>query len=85
MPNHRTQDEIINIAIKTADATTGPKRLSDVRTALFGANRRTKILAYINNGTRWHDAWEKYLRSKSINNSKYVEEERDVFHKTSTY
>lgn len=85
MPNHRTQDEIINIAIKTGN-TSGRPRLSDVRTALFGSNRRTQILKYLGqNVNRWHDAWEAYLRSKSINNSKYIEEERDVFHKTSTY
>ena len=85
MPNHRTQNEIINIAIKTANASSSP-RLSDVRTELFGSNRRTSILKYLGqNGKRWHDAWESYLRSKSIDNSKYIEEERDVFHKTSTY
>ena len=85
MPNHRTQNEIIRLAIDTADATSSPKRLSDLRTALFGANRRTDIIKYLATGTRWHDAWEEYLRSKSIDNSKYVEEERDVFHQTSSY
>jgi len=86
MPNHRTQNEIIRLAVDTSDATQGPKRLSDVRTALFGSNRRTSILAYINTDqTKPHDKWEKYLRSKSINNSKYINEEKDVFHQTSTY
>lgn len=85
MPNHRTQNEIIRLAIDTADATSSPKRLSDLRTALFGANRRTSIIKYLAKGTRWHDAWESYLRSKSINNSNKIEEERDVFHQTSTY
>lgn len=85
MANHRTQNEIIRLALDTADGTTGPKRLSDLRSALFGANRRTEIIKYLGTGTRWHDAWEAYLRSKSINNSSKVEEEKDVFHQTSSY
>lgn len=85
MPNHRTQNEIIRLTIDTEDATAGPKRLSDLRTALFGSNRRTDIIKYLASGTKWHDAWEEYLRSKSINNSNYIEEERDVFHQTSSY
>lgn len=82
----RIQNEITRLAIDTQDATNGPKRLSDLRTALFKSNRRTSILAYINTDqTKPHDRWEKYLRSKSINNSKYIAEERDVFHQTSSY
>jgi|DEB0MinimDraft_6_1074348.scaffolds.fasta_scaffold03321_8 hypothetical protein len=86
MANHRTQNEIIRLAADTSDASNGPKRLSDMRTALFGSNRRTARLAYINTDqTKPHDKWEKYLRSKGINNSKYTAEERDVFHITSSY
>lgn len=86
MAIYRTEEEIVNIAAETG----GGARLSDVRTALFGSNRRSEIIAYINgvtggNAIHWHDAWEEFLRSKSINNSQYVGEERGVFHRTGTY
>lgn len=82
----RTQNEITRLSLDTADASNGPKRLSDLRTALFGSNRRTSIIGYLGqNQPKWHDAWESYLRSKSINDSNNIEEERDTFHKVSSY
>jgi hypothetical protein len=90
---YRTQEEIIRLGIDSgigANASVSTSRLSDLRVAQLGTARRSEIIAYINSlsggsETRWHDAWEEYLRSKSINDSKYVEEERGVFHKTSSY
>lgn len=86
---YRTQEEIINLE---TDVNLGaaPARLSDLRTAKFGTARRSEIIGYINatyGGTSryWHDAWEGFLRDNSINDSKYIEEERGVFHRTSTY
>jgi len=86
---YRTQEEIINLE---ADVTLGqtPARLSDLRASKFGSARRSEIIAWLNEqtggtSTHWHDAWEEYLRSKSVDNSQYVEEERGVFHRTDTY
>jgi len=86
---YKTQEEITELSIKNGDTS---RYLSDQRTALFGSNRRTDIIGYSaqqNSSTKehqyYHDEWEEFLRSQSINNSKYIEEEKSVFHKISNY
>lgn len=84
---YRTQEEINRLAIDTgngANASISTNRLSDLRVAQFGTARRSEIAAQIGS-TRWHDAWEAYLREQEVNNSKYIEEERSIFHRTKTY
>lgn len=88
---YRTQEEITNLAADTGVGGSIP-RLSDLRTAKFGTARRSEHIAAIKSlastpGAEiyWHDTWEDYLRDKSINNSEYVEEERGIFHRTSSY
>jgi len=86
---YNTQEEIINLETDVNLGAT-PARLSDLRTAKFGTARRSEMIAAINvmsggEAIHHHDAWEEFLRDNSINNSKYIEEERGVFHRTSTY
>lgn len=86
MAIYKTEQEIVNLA--TGNGNT--QRLSDVRVAQFGSARRSEIIAWLNAQTGgselpWHDAWEEFLRGESIANSKYIEEERAVFHKTGSY
>lgn len=90
---YRTQEEIINLASDTglgANASVSTTRLSDMRVAKFGTARRSEIIGFINASSggsedKWNDAWEEFLRAQSVANSKYVEEERGVFHRTATY
>jgi len=87
MPLYKREEEIV--ALQKATNTTS-KYLSDQRTAQFGSARRSEIVGWVadqNNDSqkKWHDGWEKYLRGKSVNNSKYIEEERAVFHKAVGY
>jgi len=93
MAIYNTQEEIINLAGDTglgANASVSQSRLSDLRVAKFGTARRSEMIASINvmsggDDIHYHDAWEEFLRNQSIDNSKYIEEERGIFHRTSTY
>lgn len=88
---YRTEEEIINLAADVG-ATSNYQYLSDMRVAKFGTNRRSEYIAAVNSLASTpsshiyhHDVQENFLRSQSVDNSQYIEEERGIFHDTATY
>ena len=85
-----TEKEIIALLRKTGITGEAYKYRSDMRTAVFGGGRTSDAVTYLQgqNGSTniyFHDNWEEYERSKSVDNRYPLSQVQTEFYDTSDF